>query len=126
MILIRGRIRRGRPEVPLTVLDANGDPVSSTACIDTGFNWDLTLRQANIERLGLTPAGTSLMTTASGQTLEFPAYEATIIWHDRPKQVRVLQSEVDPLIGTALLWDSRLSIDFALGGDVVISELLAG
>lgn len=66
------------------------------------------------------------MTTASGQTLEFPAYEATIIWHDRPKQVRVLQSEVDSLIGAALLWDSRLSIDFVLGGDVVISELLAG
>lgn len=126
MILIRGRIRRGQAEVPLTVLDANGNPVSSTACIDTGFNGDLTLRRADIERLGLAALDASPMTTASGQTLEFPAYEATIIWHDRPKQVRVLQSEVDSLIGAALLWDSRLSIDFALGGEVVISELLAG
>lgn len=66
------------------------------------------------------------MITASGETVVFPSYEATIIWHDRPKPVRVLESEVDPLIGNALLWDSRLSIDFALGGDVVISELLAG
>lgn len=123
MTLIRGQIRHGRPEVPLTVLDANGNPVSGFACIDTGFNEELTLMRADIERLGLISAGTSLMTTASGQTLEFPAYRATIIWHDRPKLVRVLQSEVDPLIGTALLWDSRLSIDFAVGGEVVISEI---
>ena len=110
----------------LSLLDANGNPVTGIVGIDTGFTGDLTLRRAEIERFRLTPAGTSLMTTASGQTLEFPAYEATIIWHDRPKQIRVLESEVAPMIGTTLLWDSRLSIDFALGGDVVISELLAG
>ena len=112
--------------MPLTVLDANGEPVPGVVGIDTGFTGDLTLPRATIERLGLTASDTASMMTASGQTLEFPAYYATIIWHDRPKQVRVLEAETTPMIGTTLLWDSRLSIDFALGGDVVISELLAG
>lgn len=109
--------------MPLVVLNADGNPVSGIVGIDTGFNGDLTLPRSDIERLGLTLLSTDHLTTASGQTLEFPAYRATIIWHDRPKQVRVLEAEVTPMIGAALLWDSRLSIDFAVGGDVVIAEL---
>ena len=124
--MFRGQVRRGRAEVTLSVLDAAGNPVSGIVGIDTGFSGDLTLQRADIERLGLTPSGTAHMTTATGQTVEFSAYSATIIWHNGPKQVRVLEAETTLMIGATLLWDSRLSIDFALGGDVIISELLAG
>lgn len=124
--LFRGQVRRGRAEVTLSVLDAAGNPVSGIVSIDTGFNGDLTLQRADIEQLGLAPSGTAQMVTATGQTVEFTAYGATVIWHNGPKQVRVLEAETTPMIGAGLLWDSRLSIDFALGGAVVISELLAG
>jgi hypothetical protein len=57
------------------------------------------------------------------QRVIFPQYAATTLWHDRPTQIRVLESEVHPLVGVGLLWGNNLSIDFAHDEAVTITEL---
>ena len=67
--------------------------------------------------------GSATMRLGHSERVIFPKYVATILWHGRPTQVRVLESEFHPLIGVGLLWGNNLSIDFAHDGDVAITEL---
>jgi hypothetical protein len=59
------------------------------------------------------------------QRVIFPQYAATTLWHDRPTQIRVLESEVHPLVGVGLPLGQHpvLSIDFAHDEAVTITEL---
>jgi predicted aspartyl protease len=49
---------------------------------------------------------------------------ATIIWHGVEREVVVLAMGRRPLLGTELIEDYHLSVDFYEGGLVVIDEIL--
>lgn len=51
-------------------------------------------------------------------------YLATILWNGVEKDVAVLGMGRRPLIGTALLEDYHLSIDFCDGGKVIVDDIL--
>jgi len=49
---------------------------------------------------------------------------ATIIWHGVEREVIVLAMGRGPLMGTALIEDYHLSVDFCEGGSVIIDEIM--
>lgn len=49
---------------------------------------------------------------------------ATIVWHGVEREVIVLAMGRRPLIGTALMEDYHLSVDFCEDGAVIIDEIM--
>jgi clan AA aspartic protease len=93
------------------------------AVIDTGFVGELILPRNLVVAFALARRGTYHARLADGRRVVLDYYEASILWHGRPRTVQVLQSGATVLLGMELLQGSRLSIDAAPGGAVVIDEL---
>ncbi len=51
-------------------------------------------------------------------------YLTTIVWNGVERDVAVLEMGRRPLIGTALLEDCHLSIDFCEGGTVLVDDIM--
>lgn len=61
---------------------------------------------------------------ANGALFEFEAYLAEVAWHGRLSDALVLKSDSAPLLGMALLWGSRVTIDALPDGAVTMEELI--
>ena len=94
-----------------------------TAILDTGFEGYITLPTEAISALGLVPLTPSTYELADGQTVQFNTYLATASWHGRPRLALALEANGVPLLGTSLLWGSRVTLEMQAGGAVVIDEL---
>ncbi len=116
-----GRLRR--PIIVAELIDRDEQPRSAEAYVDTGFSGDLTLPRAAIERLGLSPNGRVNMQIGDGAVATFNTYRAAILWDAARKEITVVESEIWPVAGIGLLWQCNLSIDFAPGGNVLITGL---
>ena len=91
--MIDGHVDQNRKAIiPVDLLDGAGRLRRLNAIIDTGFDLELALPGATIRNLGLTWRDEIEMTLADGQTVGFPRYAATIIWHDRQREIRVLET----------------------------------
>ncbi len=122
--MITGRVGQNRNAIiPIDILDSRGRPQRVNAIIDTGFDLELALPRAAIRSLGLTWRDEIEMTLADGQTARFQLCSATIIWHERRREIRVLETLDEAIIGADLLWGSTLTMQMREGGDVIIEEL---
>ena len=92
------------------------------AVIDTGFSGYLTLPADIINRLGLQHMGLRYFELATGERVGLRIHLGAATWHGRPHGVFVLESECDPLLGMALLWGNRITLDATAGGTVTIEE----
>ena len=108
--------------VTVTLIGSAGQRESVEVVLDTGFQGYLALRPEVINRLELQDPNPVAFILADGQSVQFNSYIATVVWHDRPRLVIVLESET-PLLGTFLLWGSRVCFDLQEGGPVTIEEL---
>ena len=97
--------------------------MSLDAILDTGFEGYITLPPEVVNRLGLAALAPSTYELADGQSVQFNTYLATVSWYDRPRMVLALESNGVPLLGAAMLWDSRVILDMEEGGGVIIEEL---
>ena len=122
--MIRGRVAAGqRASVEITLLGSQGYTLSLTATLDTGFEGYITLPPEAISTLGLAPLTPSTYQLANGQSVQFNTYLATVSWHGRPRLVLALEANGIPLLGTSLLWGSRVTLEMQEGGPVIIDEL---
>lgn len=112
-----------RPTVSIEIVGRDGLARSVEVYVDTGFSGDLTLPKVAIERLSLLPNDAVNMQIGDGAYATFTTYQATILWRDVSREIVVLEFEIWPVIGIGLLWQCNLSIDFAPGGGVSITEL---
>ena len=115
-----------RGEAVLTVRVVGGDrrrdePVE--AVIDTGFDGYLLMPPSVADSLSLPRLGSTRPTLADGRVVTMPVHIASVLWHGRSRPVRVLVADGGSLVGTALLRDSRLVVDFVPGGSVRVEEL---
>lgn len=99
------------------------------AVIDTGFDGHLLLPPSMVDSLSLFRIGSTRPTLADGRIVPMTVYVARVVWHGRPRAVRVLSAEQSPstggaLVGMALLRGSRLLVDVVPGGRVVVEELV--
>ena len=126
--MIRGRVRSLaggavlEARVSIDIAGANPLFQAVEVVVDTGFTGSLALPQSAVRELGLENAGRRQVTLADGRTIEAQAYVAHLLWHGQPMDVRVPMMDSAPMIGVALLANSRLTIDWWEGGDVIIEE----
>ena len=99
---------------------------SLEAVLDTGYNGDLTLPQNVIQQLGLVLLGRRSATLASGESVVLNAYLGTVSWHGLPRQVVILQTDEEPLLGMSLLQESRVTIEVWDDGGVIIEDRRSG
>jgi clan AA aspartic protease len=92
--------------------------------VDTGFEGFLTLPLSLINELDLQYAGRINANLADSSSVSTEVYWATILWDGAEREIAVLGMGARPLIGTALLEDYHLSIDFCEGGTVLVDEIL--
>jgi clan AA aspartic protease len=92
--------------------------------VDTGFEGFLTLPTYIIADLGLPYLININANLANNSSVETDVYLATIVWNSIQRDVAVLAMGRRPLIGTALLEDYHLSIDFCEGGTVLVDDIL--
>ena len=109
--------------ITLAVQGPSGQRREIEAVVDTGFNGYLTLPPALASALGLSFVTTNPVLLADGGEATFDVYRATVLWDGRLRDVDAHLSDTTPLVGMRLLDGSRLSVDVADGGRVVIQAM---
>ena len=92
--------------------------------VDTGFEGFLTLPPAAVAQLQLSYLINLNANLADNSSVQTDVHLATILWNGVEKNVAVLAMGCRPLIGTALLQNYHLGIDFRDGGTVMIDEMM--
>ncbi len=108
--------------VTIEIFDGNGALRSLEAVLDTGFNGDLVLPRDVILELGLTYRGKLSWTLATGQGEMMSNYDGVVSWHGQPRDIQVVETDSQSLLGMALVLGSKLTVDARIGGDVLIEE----
>jgi clan AA aspartic protease len=121
--VIHGRIVGLQAEVRIMLRLAGRQTVEVECIVDTGFAGALTLPPAMIAELELPFVIRMSANLADDSNVMTAIHQATVIWHGVDRNIAVLAMGRRPLLGTALLEDSNLNIDFYEGGMVVVDEL---
>ena len=109
--------------IAVDVEDGDGSSHSLEVVVDTGFTGYLVLPQGIIRRLGLRFSGRRSAILASGQQSTIDAYAGIVSWHRQRRNVIVLESSSESLLGMALLSGSRVTLDVRADGGVLIEDV---
>ena len=93
--------------------------------VDTAYTGVLSLMPSDIQELALPERESGQVHLADGSSQAVRYFTARIDWHQQSGLVPILELDSDPLLGMALLWGSRLTVDAQAGGAVVIDEIPA-
>ncbi len=74
--------------------------------IDPGFNGFLSLPSTIITTLNLLRSGSDFVTLGDGSDTCFDLYTGTVIWDGQYQEIDSAESETEPLLGVALLYNS--------------------
>lgn len=91
--------------------------------VDTGFTEYLALPRAAVAKMRLPFLVRAEFDLADGSTVKIDVHVATIVWHDKTLSVPVLATGKRPLLGTALMDDCELLVQFRHGGLVTIGVI---
>ena len=108
--------------VTIEVFDGNGVLRSLEAVLDTGFNGDLALPRDVILELGLAYRGKLSWILATGQEETMSNYDGAVSWHGQSRDVEVVETASESILGMALVIGSKLTVDARIGGEVLIEE----
>jgi len=92
--------------------------------VDTGFEGFLTLPPTVVTDLDLPYVAPIKANLADNSRIITNVHQATILWNGTERVIPVLAMGRRPLIGTALLEDYHLSIDFCEGGTVLVDDIM--
>ncbi|MBD2386401.1 clan AA aspartic protease [Cylindrospermum sp. FACHB-282] len=121
--MISGIVKDGNATVNVIFRLLNLPDFTIEFVIDTGFTDYLCLPPEAVALLSLPFLYDMPGRLADNSWIEIPMYEATIIWNGEEREVNVLATGKRPLLGTALLDEHELVIQFTEGGLVIIDEL---
>ncbi len=91
-----GVTRTRKPLVSMTILDSIGVPHTLPVVLDTAFTGELVLPERYVRRFALTMNEQYDGRPATGDIIEIPAGQATIIWRGRRRNVKVLHWALKP------------------------------
>ena len=117
--MILGRVRENVPLVLLSLPGRSG-PREIEFVLDTGFEGDLSLPFGMAGSIDARPAFGTLRALADGTIRRCPVYETELDWDCGSRTVQILILEGSPLLGTGLLLNCRVEIEFSEGGAVQI------
>ncbi|MGB3517497.1 MAG: clan AA aspartic protease [Elainellaceae cyanobacterium] len=114
-----------RREATLTVVVGNSNQQLQAieTVIDTGFTGFLSLPSAIIATLNLPWSASDIVTLGDGSETLFDVYTAIVIWDGQYRDIYIAESEIEPLLGMAMLYGYRLQVDAVEGGIVKIEAL---
>jgi len=92
--------------------------------IDTGFQGFLTLPPTVVTELQLPYVGPIDANLADNSRIVTDVYKGIILWNGTERVIPILSMGNRPLIGTALLEDYHLGIDFCEGGTVLVDDIM--
>ncbi|QZZ23293.1 clan AA aspartic protease [Leptothermofonsia sichuanensis E412] len=117
--MIHGTVTGLQAQVNLILRLPGHQDVEVECVVDTGFAGALTLPPAMVTTPGLPYIIRINANLADDTNVMTSVYGATVVWHGVERNIAVLAMGRRPLVGTALLEDSNLSIDFYEGGSVI-------
>ena len=110
---MRGFFSDGKPEIELTVIGLD-DKIKVLALVDTGFDGALMLSLPAALQIGLRLSNMVQVELADGSIKKEFVFEAKVIFDGETRPVEILlTSSEENLLGTALLRDRRLTMDFS-------------
>jgi clan AA aspartic protease len=121
--VISGIVTDRHAIVSLSFLLVNSATFSIEFVVDTGFTDYLCLPSEAVNLLRLPFLYNLPVNLADNSTVFLAVHQATIVWDGVERDVRVFATGRRPLIGTALLSEQELVIQFTEGGLVTIDEL---
>lgn len=121
--MISGTVTDRHAIVSLTFRLVNGATFSIEFVIDTGFTDHLCLPTEAVNLLRLPFLYNMPANLADNSSVFLPVHQATIFWDGVERDVRVFATGRRPLLGTALLDEQELVIQFTEGGLVTIDGL---
>jgi clan AA aspartic protease len=92
--------------------------------VDTGFEGFLTLPPTIVAELKLPYVAPIDANLADNSRIVTNVHQGTILWNGVKRVIPILAMGRRPLIGTALLVDLHLGIDFCEGGTVLVDEIM--
>ncbi|GAA6618545.1 hypothetical protein NUACC26_043560 [Scytonema sp. NUACC26] len=110
--MIHGTVVGLQARMGVILLPPQRSAIEIECVVDTGFEGFLTLPPSVIADLGLPYLININANLANNSSMETDIHLATIVWNGVERNVTVLAMGRRPLIGTALLEDYHLSIDF--------------
>ncbi|MCA9268749.1 MAG: hypothetical protein KDA41_09780, partial [Planctomycetales bacterium] len=94
--------------------ERSADPVMTTTWIDTAFNGCLVFPRRLIEDLRLVQQAETDAILADGSRVTLKSYVCFVEWFGKTVAAQVIANEGSlPLLGTELLIDRRLLVDYA-------------
>lgn len=121
--MISGIVNNGYPTVSITFRLPDRPDFSIQFVIDTGFTDELCLPSEVVALLGLPFKWATPANLANNTEVLLPVYEAIILWNGEERIVQVVGTGRRPLLGTAMLEEAELVIQFTEGGLVTIEDL---
>ncbi len=102
----------GQPLVEITVTGIR-DSITCPAVVDSGFNGDVCIPTSIAIQLGLELVAAYPIELADGTKRNELVFAGDVVLDGRRENAEVFLTEAqDALLGTGLLWDSVLEIDF--------------
>jgi clan AA aspartic protease len=120
--MIEGVVSHLRPIVRLTLRDAIGQEWEIEAVMDTGFTGFLTLPPNVVARLSLPFTLPMPATLADGSQILLSVYKVIVLWDGAERDIDVLATGTEPLIGMSLLEGSDVAFRAEEGGRITISR----
>ena len=121
--MISGIVTDGHAIVSIVFRTGYRSDLSIDFVIDTGFTDELCLPPEAVSLLGLPFKYAMPANLANNSRVVLPVHEAIILWNGEEREVRVLATGRRPLIGTALLEECELVVQFTENGLVTIDKL---
>ena len=121
--MISGIVTNGHATVTVAFRLPNRSDLPIEFVIDTGFTDYLCLPPEAVALLGLPFKYAMPANLADNSEVILPVHEAIILWNAEKREVRVLATGRRPLLGTALLEEHELVVQFTQDGLVTIEEL---
>lgn len=112
---MKGRVDASMRALLAVIVAATEDGPRDTvlAWIDTAFNGGLVMPRANIERLGLRQASTTQAILADGSSVVLETFTCYLDWFGSRFRTQVVANGGEfPLLGTLLLADRMLTVDY--------------
>ena len=112
----------GKPVISVTVASTSDEQLSVPVgvAVDTGFTGFLTLPPSTISQLDLVFITNQPAELADGSISHYDVYAGRIAWHGQERIVPIYSMDSDPLVGMALLWNSRLTMDVIPNGAITV------
>jgi clan AA aspartic protease len=121
--VISGIVKNGRATVNVIFQLPNQPDFTIEFVIDTAFTEFLSLPPEAVTLLDFPFVYDMYANLADNSSVILPVHQATIIWNGQEREVNVLATGRLPLLGTGLLDEHELIIQFTEGGLVTIDEL---